>query len=75
MVHQTKAVWIRHYPLDPRGESWQAYRSLHKPKKGQSPWAVDNKRIGSESGFRSYAEAEKAALSYIESNEVPDLIQ
>lgn len=63
-VHNKYPVWIRHYPHG-RTPYWQAYRSLKKPKVGQMPWAVDNKRIGPEEGFKTLDEAVQACEPYL----------
>jgi hypothetical protein len=66
-VHNEHPVWIRYYPLA-RTPYWQAYRSLKKPKAGQMPWAVDNKKIGDENGFKTLEDAEQNALEFIKNN-------
>jgi hypothetical protein len=58
-MHDSGMIWIRHYDLVSR-PFFQAYRALKKPKAGQMPWAVNNKRI-SEEGFATLDEAMQEA--------------
>lgn len=63
-IHNSKPIWIRFYDTA-NPPYWQAYRAVKKTKIGQMPWAVDNKRIGSERGFATLEEAIEAAEAYI----------
>jgi hypothetical protein len=55
-MHDSGMIWIRHYDLV-NHPFFQAYRALRKPKAGQMPWAVDNKKIGTERGFMTLDQA------------------
>ena len=63
-MHDSGMIWIRHYDLVSR-PFFQAYRALEKPKKGQMPWAVNNKKI-SEKGFATLDETIKEAEQSLE---------
>lgn len=55
-------VWVVHYPATmDRAEYWQGYRAVAKVPAGRAPWAVDNRRIGSDRGFPSLEAAIAAA--------------
>ena len=47
-VHESEPVWIREYePVEgvhPK-PNFYVYRSVHAPKRGQRPWAVDNRAL------------------------------
>ena len=62
-MHNEKPVWIVYYERTGRYPSfYQAYKSVHAPKKGQMPWAVDNRALrGKDHEFRTLREAMKAA--------------
>jgi len=59
-MHDSGLIWIRHYDLVSR-PFFQAYRALKKPKSGQMPWCVNNKKIGTDHGFATLEEAMQEA--------------
>lgn len=62
-VAPNQPAWVVVYPKgpgNPNHDIYRAYKSLWQPKKGQMPWAVDNRSL-SKDGFRSLAEAIAAA--------------
>lgn len=65
-MHDSGMIWIRHYDLVSH-PFFQAYRALKKPKLGQMPWAVDNRKIGTERGFETLDQAmQEAENAHIE---------
>lgn len=61
-LHETKPHWIVHYPATRvTGEHYQAYRSVERIPAGRKPWTVDNRRIGTQDGYRTLDEAMQAA--------------
>ena len=66
-VHNEKPVWIVFYEAIKgahyvRPAFYQAYKSVHAPKKGQQPWAIDNRAIlGRDTEFSSLRAAMSAA--------------
>lgn len=67
LEHKQKPVWIvayREYDTG-RVKFWQAYKVkeyLHVPK-GRAPWSIDNRRIGTDKGFRTLRDAIMAAVA------------
>lgn len=62
-IHDSNPIWVASYPEVPgvRAEFWQAYRAVKPVPAGRQPWTVDNRRIGTERGFPSLADAIAAA--------------
>jgi hypothetical protein len=59
-AHNALPVWVVHYPATHvRGAHWQGYIATEPIIKGQHPCrgGVSNRRVGSESGFETFAEA------------------
>jgi len=54
-LHDSGMIWICYYDFA-RRPFFQAYRAIEKPKAGQMPWAVKNKRISKE-GFATLDDA------------------
>ena len=63
LIRNDRKAWVRHYPLAPRGK-WQAYRLAEGLPAERMPWTVNNKRIGSESGFLTFGAALDAAKTW-----------
>jgi hypothetical protein len=62
LLRDDAPVWVVHYPAtEGRAEFWQGYRPVAKVPAGRKPWAVDNRRIGTERGFASLDAAIAAA--------------
>lgn len=63
IMHATKPVWIVRYGDYERGGTkfWQAYRAVDTLPKGRMPWTVDNRRIGTDKGFKTLRDALNAA--------------
>lgn len=58
LLHTSKPQWVVHYPAtEVRAEHWQAYRAVQPVPAGRMPWTVDNRRIGTDRGFPSMADA------------------
>lgn len=58
----TRPVWVVHYPTTPaRNEFYQAYKAIQPVPRGRMPWTVDNRRIGTDQGFRTLQDAMGAA--------------
>jgi hypothetical protein len=62
-MHTSLPVWIVRYDAidGVRAEFYKPYRAVAPVPKGRNPWTVDNRRIGTERGFASLAEAVEAA--------------
>jgi hypothetical protein len=65
LAHKTLPVWVVHYPMAHTGAYFQAYIATGKLIKGQHPCqgGVDNRRVGSDRGFQSAADAASAAIA------------
>ncbi len=63
LLHRSKHVWIVRYADYERGGTkfWQAYRAVDTVPKGRDPWTVNNKRIGTDKGFKTLRDALLAA--------------
>lgn len=61
-VHDTLPRWIVHYPATPQlSEHYQAYEAIEPVPKGRNAWSVNNKRLGSQDGYRTLEAAMAAA--------------
>lgn len=62
-VHNDRQVWIRFYPAIEgiRAAYWQGYRAVKAVPAHRAPWSFDNRRIGSDRGFATLADAMAAA--------------
>lgn len=68
LIHRTAHVWIVHYEVtgNMKPSFYCAYRAAAHVPKGRDPWAVDNKRIGSQEGVRTLKEAVALCRTAIE---------
>ena len=61
--HISKPHWVVKYDAlkDVRPAVYYAFRAIVPVPKGRQAWTVDNRCIGSKDGFKTLAEAMKAA--------------
>lgn len=60
-LHNSKPVWVRCFPPTMKTQMhYRAYKAIERVPAGCDPWTVNNRRIGSDFGFKTLEEAAQA---------------
>jgi len=59
--HDKKPVWVVEYSeTRDRSKHYQTYKAIHAVPNSRKPWSINNRRVGTEDGFKTLEQALEA---------------